>query len=325
MKPNSPNRTGPNRRAYAVDLVVVCICLILMAALLAPVASRVRELSKRRACAVNLKSIGNTCAIYASENNGAWPIPPFREVVSPSPNIKYVNTDGTTGIPNIDPGEIGWQRWQQSTSQTFNNPSGGSTAVSTTRSFWLLIRNGDATVQQFVCPSSTDSVDPTENIELYYDFLQYANISYGYQVPYGPTNTRPRDDAHPSKIFAADKGPFYTAQNPNWRNTHNEPVSVDDAPLDWQPYNSPNHGGRGSGEGQNCLFADTHVSFERRPTAGLDDDNIYTHMADVWGHEPFNRTHGWTPHVSPFPPNPFPGEDTLGRGIYSSTDTLIYP
>ena len=309
-----------------VDLLAAISAMIILIALAGSVTSRATELSRRRLCALNLKSIGTTCQIYANENLSSWPVPAFKEGGQGNPNIKYVNTSGTTGI-NPPEGEVGSFRNRPSVPNTTFHPTGGSLAVSVTRAFWMLIRSDDLDVEQFFCPSSADSPDPTVDFDTYYDFLKYSNISYGYQVPFGPIDTRPRNVADSRNVFAADKGPFYVdAGNPTWRQAGGEMLELESAPRLWQRYNSPNHGGRGNGEGQNCLFADIHVSFERKPTAGVDNDNIYTVMEIDWQFYPYNVIHGDTPHESN-PPDPYPGQRALGsvESLYSSTDSLIYP
>jgi len=132
-------------------------------------------------------------------------------------------------------------------------------------------------------------------------------------------------------IFAADRSPFYLPDpDPIGRFLtagEHGPVTLDDPPRRWRPFNSPNHGGRGNGEGQNVLFANGGVSFVRIPAVGIDNDNIYTVMYDEWNETGFNRIHGDWVHISPVQ-NPYPGVEALGRGdpnAYSSTDSLIYP
>jgi prepilin-type processing-associated H-X9-DG protein len=52
---------------------------------------------------------------------------------------------------------------------------------------------------------------------------------------------------------------------------------------------------RHEGEGQNVLFLDCHVDFEKRPYCGLDDDNIYT----SWDGQ--DRTRGVPPKLGSVP------------------------
>lgn len=201
--------------------------------------------------------------------------------------------------------------------------------MSVTRAYWMLVRSGDVTVKQFICPSSLDDLpDPTEQIDLYYDFTGYGNISYGYQVPFGPRDTRPRDGMDHRQILGADKGPFYTnVRPPDIIPAWDPPVLLDDPPMKWRPFNSVNHGGQGNGDGQNALFADGRVAFVRIPAVGIDDDNIYTVISDQWGVVPYNRIHGDTPHGSATGGPPYPGQNAFGSGAgkYATTDSLIYP
>lgn len=318
-----------------LELLTTATIGILLLSLALPAGARVRELSKRSTCAINLAGIGASAKIYANDNAEQWMMPPFSgKAYEPGRSgIDYLNDDGTIGQgqANTDPGEIGYQRDMETTSDVPGG-SDGSTAVSVTRAFWMLVRSRDVSVKQFVCPSSGDVADSTENIDRYYDFTGFANISYGYRVPYGPRDTQPREGADNGLIFAADKSPYYLpGSDPTDRfytaGKYNRPITLDDPPLNWQPFNSPNHGGRKYGEGQNVLFANGGVSFVRIPVIGIDDDNIYTVMYDRWDETGFNRIHGDSVHISAVQ-NPYPGVEALGAGdssAYASTDSLIYP
>ena len=315
-------------RAFTlIELLVVIAIIALLISILLPSLSRARELSKRLVCASNIKGIGTSAKIYANDNNEKWPIPPFARNSVGSDGIMYLAKDRQNFPP--DEAEVGFDREFQTTSETTNDPNAGSTALSVTRAFWMLVRSGDVTVKQFVCPSAGDEVDETENLDLYYDFTMYDNISYGYQVPFGHRDTQPREGMDNRQVLAADKGPFYLdTGTPQWNEygITGQGIDLNDSPKEWRAFNSANHGGSGNGEGQNALFADGHAKFERTPAIGIDNDNIYTLMEDEWtGIQGFGRIHGATPHEWPQPP--FPGEDALGGGVggYSSTDTLIYP
>ena len=314
-----------------VDLLAVAALGAVLLAIGVPTLSRARELSKRMTCSVNLAGIGASGSIYAAANKGSWMIPAFQRAKIDHEGIDYLAGSQVSPIGSEQPGEVGFVRWRESRSETATSPAGGSTAVSVTRAYWMLVRSGDVTVKQFICPSSGDNEDPTENLDLYYDFTQYTNISYGYLVPFGPRDTQPREGMDNRQILGADKGPFYTTRyTPSWliwNGTEITPITLNNSPRDWQPYNSPNHGGSWIGEGQNALYADGRVEFLRRPTGGVDDDNIYTLMRKEWGPLPDNRIHGDTPHCCSYYLNPYPGQGAFGSGPgrYSSTDSLIYP
>lgn len=307
-------------RAFTlIELLVVIAIIALLISILLPSLSRARELSKRLVCASNLKGIGTSAKIYANDNSESWMAPPFDEDLVYDPGIDYLNE----GEPQSDedPGAVGYFRWEQSKSRDGN--TSGSSAVSTTRAFWMLVRSGDVTVSQFVCPSSGDTPDDTENLPLYYDFTSISNISYGYQVPFGPRETKPREGADNRMVLAADRGPWYAAGDPSLMSSG---LTTDHPPRDWARLNSTNH----SQEGQNALFADGHVDFKRTPAIGIDGDNIYTVIIDQWDstNKLANVSLGEDPH-SCRDRYCFPGKGALTTGSvytnYLATDSLIYP
>ncbi len=307
-----------------IELLVVIAIIALLISILLPSLSRARELSKRLVCASNIKGIGTSCKIYANDNNERWPIPPFdKSVLGRNLTIEYFAGAADNLVPT------GKQRQFQSFS--IPNRPGASSQLTVTRAYWMLVRSGDVTVQQFICPSSSDNADPTENIELYYDFTNIENISYGYQVPFGPGPTQPREGVDNRMIMAADKGPWTNAIKPtpiwNQAGINKQIITSRDSPEKWKPFNSRNHGGRGNGEGQNALFADGHAKFWKTPIIGVDKDNIYTLIDNRWN-TPLgeNRIHGILPGEEQ--PTPYPGMRAFGNRIindYASTDSLIYP
>lgn len=313
-----------------IELLVVIAIIALLISILLPSLSRARELSKRLVCGSNLKGIGLTCKIYANDNTDKWPTPAFSQsALDAGRFINYLApTNGNTDPRN--PVNVGYNRQFQGHSDW--KGTSGSTQVTTTRAFWLVIRSGETTVKQFICPSSTKDPDDTEEIDFYYDFARYDNVSYGYLVPFGPLDTRPSESRDARLGMAADGTPFYSQPPGNFTwipPGTNKPVEPTNPPRDWRQYNSPNHGGLGVGEGQNVLIADGHVTFEKTPIVGIDRDNIYTCMDR--NATDFGRWHGLHPFQHPtaaFPMGPYPGLETFGvgrRGGRSTTDTLIYP
>ena len=308
-----------------IELLVVIAIIALLISILLPSLSRARELSKRLVCQSNMKGIGTSCKIYANDNNERWPIPPFDRTLLTEDSMVTYNEDSFTYQGESFPGQVGMNRDKPSYSKDPN----ASTQVSVTRAFWMLVRAGNVTTKQFTCPSSGDTEDPTESHDLYYDFTHYGHVSYGYQVPFGPRDTQPREGMDNRQPVIADKGPFYLLMRPyqDWQTGRdgNEVTSAD-APKHWKAHNSPNHGGQFNGEGQNVLFADGHATFARTPIVGIDHDNIYTLVENDWT-DPlhFNLIHGELPNEKDPPPHP--GQYAFGDDPedYAATDSLIYP
>ena len=69
----------------------------------------------------------------------------------------------------------------------------------------------------------------------------------------------------------ADENPYFYSEDKLTRGGHGYPTNrgAGGSPNG----NSLNH----LEEGQNILFADSHVSFEKDPMQGIEGDNIYTH------------------------------------------------
>ena len=314
-----------------IELLVVIAIIALLISILLPSLSYARELAKRLKCQTQVKGMGSSCKIYSNDNYERWPVPPFDRSLpdlSSGESVIYITPGRTVGAQSY-PGPVGMERQYPSFSV---NPN-ASTQVSVTRAFWMLVRAGQVTVEQFVCPSSSDQADTTADIELYYDFPHYNALSYGYQVPFGPRDTQPRESMDSRQVVVADKGPFYLAERieevsrQGWQTgLGNTDVTLRDSPEAWESFNSPNHGGSGNGAGQSVLFADGHVKFPRTPTVGIDNDNIYTLIAFDWGlADHLNLIHGELPGEAD--PPPFPGQNALGPRSkdYASTDSLIYP
>ena len=288
-----------------IELLVVVAIIALLISILLPSLARARELSKRTVCSANLRGVGQACKIYAQENTEYWPT-----VESSDANVSYTEVIGLRQDRTV---------LSDSASQT----------VSTTRNFWMLIRNGDITVKLVNCPSSNQSMDDTENLNTYYDFKGSRYVSYGYQIPYpSPDFCRPSEDMDPRMILAADRGPW-TSETANPQEKVEQSVFVADGQSDpgldpqehsrdeLQGLNSPNHGGAGNGEGQNCGFQDGHVEFVQTSFGGIDGENIYTHLD-------LSSSGDMSLGDSPFDLDK-PGQDSLKTGRHSTTDSMIYP
>ncbi len=291
-----------------IELLVVVAIIALLISILLPSLSRARELSKRTVCSANLRGWGSACKIYANENDEYWPT-----VETTTSAVKYTQAIG---------GPLEQDR--------LNPTNRSSGTVSTTRNFWMLIRQGDVTTKLLRCPSSNWDLDDTENLNLYYDFRGQRYVSYGYQIPYpAPDLSRPSENQDPRMAFSADRGwasgqGTITDEPPtgNQYGTISGTVTVNKDTKrtqaknerDWDIFNSPNH----NQEGQNILFQDGHVEWTRTFWSGINFDNIYTN-ANYFAQEVVFGT-------APEPAiGKRPGEGSLGANKHSNTDSFIYP
>lgn len=308
-----------------IELLVVVAIIALLISILLPSLARAREITKRAVCAANLRGIGQGMKVYSNDNSDFYPTAPFREGGGGGTNntnlVNFVNQMGRTLTT-------------QSTNTTPTN-------VSVSRSLFILVTEGTTTAKQFLCPSSGDTEDDLRNGTgtsetaaqpgvNRFDFKGYPNLSYGYQIPFGP-RARPNENLDPRMALMADKGPFFEAAasatdgntpivpdqlvggtlypaNPGnivLTGVANNAADILRAGNDkWRNFNSRNH----SGEGQNILFNDGHVDFERRPIVGVNYDNIYTQQTN------------WTL------PNSMLGAAPANlRGPWTGTDSIVIP
>ncbi len=298
-----------------IELLVVVAIIALLISILLPSLARARELAKRVVCMSNLKGIGNSCHIYANENYDLFPVSPHNPT-----SVTFVGAIGEKGSAVTQGGVA--------IDFTTNDSN-----VSTTACMWILVSEGNTSPGQFYCPSSNDVKDATARTGSMYDFTGYNTVSYGFQIPFNVrNNARPGSAGDPRLAVAADKGPYAeigtqlgsgsTSGQVGFSERQTTPSGGAGYPqpntqIDlYRPYNSPNHGGRGDGEGQNVLYADSHAEFAKTPEAGAEGDNIYT-MGPTFG-----GIQGGLPATGMYP-----GRDgaQYGGTNDSPTDTLIYP
>lgn len=311
------NRTHHYRGITIIEvmgIIVFCIMIAFVAffVLFFRFSSRC-GISTRLVCASNLKGIGISMAIYNNDNLGSYPVPAFDEtfIGNIDYTVKVGSGQGSVRSPNrIQPSLSG---------------PGGARQLSVTRAYWMLVRSGDVTEQQFICPNSGDKVADYNMsgayLDIFYDFADRSNVSYGFQVPIGPQQTRAYYGRDNRMIFAADKGPYINSKFPVppetlVLSTNDQQPRISKTSEVWRAFNSKNH----SGEGQNVLFADGHAEFKRTPIVGIQNDNIYTVATDnilpksrIIGESPWKR--------SAFP---YQSYDPTGKAL-PTTDSVIFP
>jgi prepilin-type N-terminal cleavage/methylation domain-containing protein len=343
-----------------IELLVVIAIIALLIAILLPSLAKARESAKRTVCGQNVKGILGSCKVYAQDNENWWPTVGSWHDVSDNPA-----TPDDTGFLTSMGGTSALPRDRESVQLYAQSSEPQATQVSPSRALWLLVRRGDMIADGFKCPSSSDDVvDPTSDVRSMYDFKGYGYLSYGYQMPFFTIHNecRPRQgiDVDPRHVFLGDKSPGMIRSSTKtvefddgtdseiiaFNSTFVGPDGDGETPLqdippanssngglaapeltpeDLKPFNSPNHGGRGDGQGQNVGRADLSVDFVRKPLAGIDGDNIYS----------MPNTDPNYPYPYRFATGIYPGTESENRGCpgymgispsrHSSTDTVLIP
>ncbi len=269
-------------------LVVIGIIAVLMGILL-PALSAVRRTAQRVVCGSNLAGLGKAMLLYANEYGGDFP-----------------RASGAS----VTWGDIGYIfDW---TDQQGNQ--WGQGAVTITTSLYLLVKYADCTPAQFVCKgdggtrefslsdcSSDLTAAGVDDVTDAWDFGggpeagkptafwpgQYN--SYAYHNPYSNPGTTPpnlsyaiRSDNSPATPVCADRNPYWD-KNANGYiggSSCTGTTGDEDAPScttaagykdDAKTGNAAAH----QRDGQNVLFVDTHVRFEKFPNVGIGKDNIW--------------------------------------------------
>lgn len=330
-----------------VELLVVVAIIALLISILLPSLSRARELSRRTVCAANVRGIGQGCKIYANENEESWPLVAFAPPQNTSDEgVTYLEQMGksacdesNTSSSSVSVSRNLWLlvREGRVTTKLFKCPSSDDSIDSTENISLFYDFRGYGWLSygyQVPYPNPGDA-RPSENS----DTLMVMVADKG---PWSTAGSQIGDVGQCTQQGAQDEANFRQSQRVDafaqerWTNilqdseygqmrnqqSQGQGTSCFTLPADdYRQWNSPNHGGLGEGEGQNVLRIDLSATFVQKPTVGVDDDNIYT-LAVFNREDPCgpgrgpgeNSTRGWKP-----------GFDSLGRGVPSSTDTLIWP
>jgi prepilin-type N-terminal cleavage/methylation domain-containing protein len=243
-----------------IELLVVIAIIALLISILLPSLSRARELSKRTVCSANLRGIGQAMYIYAQDGDVFPAIAQTLQANNGGMRL-FGNVGTNPAVANPD---------------RYPNPYPTTGLPSPTVDMWTLVRANNTTPKQFNCPSTTDVPDPAQDTTVYYDFFKEINLSYGYQYQADPDRAPLGTSSEPTFPVMADANPYLKGK------VSSPPTN--DRISQWRG-NSNNHTNR---EGQNILFQDSHVLFEKGPDVGLSGqfnaqvkssrgrDNLYT-------------------------------------------------
>ena len=262
--------------------------------ILMPALSRVRQLAHRLVCGTNLAGIGKAMLIYANDNEEDYPIAgPINSAWSSNGSI--FNWVATTRI------------------QAFGG-RGATSAATIASSFFLLVKYGGVTAKQFICKGDAGAQtfdlsiyqsslpDTIKSIEDPWDFGTSAGFSgrgpgfhnsYSFQMPYKPAGSSAfpiSGSSSPESPVAADRNPYLDTNAAIYIGLSDSLPAVawvvdegykDPGPL--APTTTEKYGNAAAHqrEGQNVLFNDSHVNFERYPNVGIEKDNIWKHWLDT--------------------------------------------
>ncbi|MFC1636391.1 hypothetical protein ACFL5Z_16300 [Planctomycetota bacterium] len=237
--------------------------IALLMGVLIPVLAKLRQRAFRTTCGTNLSFIGKAMLIYSNDYGNQFPRAGGITSIwgSRIPDWQADNRFGAYGL------------------STSNGGRGGQATV--TSSFYLLVKYEEVTPQSFVCkgdPRTTEfkpakyGVRDKGLIDLW-DFgpEPEEHCSYSYHMPYGPyalTTSYP-----PGVAVAADRNPWFQS-----------PFAKARIFSKFDPNGTNEHIRNGNtiahkGDGQNVLYVDGRVTFEKKSFCGINDDNIYTFLS----------------------------------------------
>jgi prepilin-type N-terminal cleavage/methylation domain-containing protein len=273
-----------------VELLVVIAIIALLMGILMPALARVRQIAFRMVCGTNLSGIGKAMLIYSNDYDDELPRAGGRNSVWAGmiPQWMATNRFAAYGVAA--------------------NGEGGQGTI--TSCFYLLVKYAEVTPKSFICKgdSGTTEFKPADDgagaldlIDLW-DFGLTPNerCSYSYHMPFGLYALT--TSGEPGMAVAADRNPFMASPMAEPKDI--SLFIVDSGREGIKGGNAMQH----QDDGQNVLFLDSHVGFEKVPYCGINDDNIYTFWdgGDIRrgalpfvGSEPQNRVDNLLVHDDP--------------------------
>lgn len=244
--------------AFAIASVLVAVFAGLLPVLFV-ILNIPRSTAFHMVCGTNLSGIGKAMLIYSNDYDDEFPRAGGR------------NSAWSSCIPD-------WSADNRYIAYGLSeNGSGGRATISS--SFYLLVKYAEVTPKSFICKGDTGVTEfnpakyGARNRDLIdlWDFgpEPTKHYSYSYHMPYGPYALT--SSCEPGMAVAADPSPWMKAPSANPNN-----FAYFDPDGDREAIRAGNCSTH-QGDGQNVLFMDAHVSFNKNSFCGIDEDNIYTY------------------------------------------------
>ncbi len=246
-------------RGFAIVGIVVPVLGLLLMGILLPALARTRQIAFRMVCGTNLSGIGKAMLIYSNDYDDELPRAGGR------------NSMWSNHIPN-------WRADNRFAAYGLSaDGSAGQATISS--SFYLLVKYVEVTPKSFVCKGdhgttefrpARDGAGDRELIDLWdFGIEPSRHCSYSYHMPYGLYALT--TSSEPGMAVAADRNPWIASPA----------AQAKQFPGRFMPEGGREQVKFGNAiahqeDGQNVLFMDSHVGFEKSSYCGINDDNIYT-------------------------------------------------
>ena len=245
--------------------------ILLFLLVILPALPRTRSRAFRMTCGTHLAGIGKAMMIYANDYEDELPR-------AGGPSSQWTGRIADWTASN-----------RQSAYGLSPDRAGGQVSISA--SLYLLVKYAEVKPESFLCRDSkrntpekgvTEFKADTYRVQYraaeLIDFWDFGpnppkHCSYSYHMLYGPHGLTV--SSPPGFAIAGDRNPWVDSPSVKARDFSKFLPDI-------APHNGTAEQGlagntfRHDGQGQNVMFLDTHVEFEKRPFCGVDDDNIYT-------------------------------------------------
>jgi hypothetical protein len=238
----------------------------------------------RMTCPTNLSGIGKAMLIYANDYEDELP-----------------RAGGRNSVWGPVKDWLAPNRWM---AYGVNPQTGAGGAATISSCFYLLVKYAEVTPKSFICKGDIGATEfkpddlPRHTVPRNFELIDgwdfgppgesMKHCSYSYHFPFGLYALTTASE--PGFAVATERNPWMDspfAQAQDFSKFKPDIAGHGGTNEQARCGNAMSH----QREGQNVLYLDSHVAFEKRPYCSIDDDNIYTvsarpPQADPWGTPP---------------------------------------